>query len=418
MCCPRTPDPRARPARRAACLPGCGPFALALALVSAPVAAPAQQADGGTSWRAGGPGVNWSLRGRADYSITGDINRDLEPDNQEKLLTNALAAGLILDAETKRSLISTELGVRASYFLGEDPELDGDTRLDPRVAVRGIYRGKTYEVDGSLGLDVEQASLAQADDTGISAGETTQFTVNYSIGLAQQLDELNTLNLRSSGTAIDFDEDNPDLTPSRTVGVNAGWERQLTGTTTAIFDIGARQFDADDLVDTRSRTLDLLLTLSHRRTSRHTFGGSIGVTAVSTETTGFETDNDLSLTGGASLDYLFNNGTVGVDFTQSVEPSAAGELQSFSRLTSDLTYDVTDQQRLNLFAALSRRTPLGGTGDTFDYYTVGAGYGIDVTESVEMRVGYSFQGNNDSAVGAATGHQVLLSLGKSFDVIP
>ena len=101
----------------------------------APVAAPAQQADGGTSWRAGGPGVNWSLRGRADYSITGDINRDLEPDNQEKLLTNALAAGLILDAETKRSLISTELGVRASYFLGEDPELDGDTRLDPRCHV-------------------------------------------------------------------------------------------------------------------------------------------------------------------------------------------------------------------------------------------------------------------------------------------
>ena len=73
MCRPSTPDPGARPARRAACLPGCSAFALALALVSAPVAAPAQQADGGTSWRAGGPGVDWSLRGRADYTITGDL---------------------------------------------------------------------------------------------------------------------------------------------------------------------------------------------------------------------------------------------------------------------------------------------------------------------------------------------------------
>ena len=416
MCRPRTPDPGARPARQAVCLPGCG--ALALALVWVPAAAHAQQADGGTSWHAAGPGVNWALSGRADYTITGDLNRDLEPDNQEKLLTNALAAGLVLDAETKRSLISAELGLTARYFLGEDPELDGEARLDPRVAVRGVYRGKTYEVDGSLGLDVEQASLAQADDTGISAGETTQFTVNYAIGLAQQLDELNTLNLRSTGTAIDFDEDNPDLIPSRTVGISAGWERRLTGTTTAIFDIGARQFDADDLTDTQSRTLDLLLSLSHRRTSRHTFGGSIGVTAVRTEATGSETDNDLGLTGGASLDYLFRNGTVGVDFSQSVEPSAEGELQSFSRLTSDLTYDVNAHERFNLFAALSRRTPLGGGGDTFDYYTVGAGYGIDVAESVEMRFGYSFQGNNDSTAGSATGHQVLFSLGKSFDVIP
>ena len=405
-------DPGASLARRAAIPSGC--CALVFALICAPAPSPAQEAGqetgGGSSWHSAGPGVDWSLSGRAAYIVTGDINRDLEPDNQEKLLTNALEAGLVLDAETKRSLISTELGLRASHFLGEDPELDGETRLDPRVAVRGSYRGKTYTVDGAFGLDVEQASLAQADDTGISAGDTTQFTVNYSILLAQQLDELNTLSIGSTGTAIDFSED--------TDGVGAGWEHRLTETSTALFDVGARQFDADDLVNTQSHTLDLLLSLSHRRTSRHTFGASIGVTAVRTETDGTETDEDLSLVGGASLDYLFKNGTVGVDFSQSVEPSAEGELQSFSRLTSALSYDVNNHERLNLFAALSRRTPLGGIGDTYDFYTVGANYGIDVADSVEMTFGYSFQGNNDSAAGAATGHQVLLSLGKSFDLIP
>ena len=378
----------------------------------------AQQTDGGASWHSAGPGVDWSLDGRAAYTITGDINRDLEPDNQEKLLTNELDTVLVLDAETKRGLFSAELGLRARHFLGEDPELDGDTRLDPRMDLRGVYRGKRYTVDGELDLDVDQASLAQADDTGISAGETTQFTVRYDVELAQRLDELNTLSIGSAGTAIDFDEDTPDLTPSRTVGIDAGWERVLTDTSTVTFEIGARQFDADDLINTRSQTLDLLFSLSHRRTSRHIFDASIGVTAVRSKADGVETDNTVDLTGGASLDYLFKNGTAGVDFTQSVEPSAAGELQSFSRLDADLSYDVNDQQRVNLFAAVSRRTPLGGVGDTFDFYTIGADYEIDVADTVELALEYAFRGNNDSVVGAATGHRVLLSLEKSFDLIP
>lgn len=413
-------DPGARPARPAAILSGC--CALVFALVCAPVIAPAQEAvqtaGGGSPWHAAGPAVDWSLSGRAAYTITGDINRDLEPDNQEKLLTNALEAGLVLDAETRRSLISAELGLRASHFLGEDDELDGETRLDPRLALRGAYRGKTYTVTAALGLVAEQASLAQADDTGISAGDATQLSIDYSVGLAQQLDELNTLNIGSTGTVIEFSEDTEDLIPSRTVGVSVGWERQLTETSTATFETGVRQFDADDLVSTQSRTLDLLLSLSHRRTPRHTFGGSIGVAAVRTDADGAETDDDLSLVGGASLEYLFKNGTVGVDFSQAVEPSAEGELQAFSRLGSALSYDVNNHQRVSLFGSLSRRTPLGGTGETFDFYTIGTSYGIDIAESVEMTFGYSFQGNNDSAAGAATGHQVLLSLGKSFDVIP
>jgi hypothetical protein len=379
----------------------------------------AQQAAGGaTSGNGIGPAVDWSLTGRASYQVSGDINRDLDPGSQEALLTNALEAGLILDAETKRSILSAELGVSISHFLGEDPELDGEVRIDPSVDLNWSWRDKTLSGSVSVGFDVTQASTAGDDGVGSVPGDISQFTITYATELEKQLDARNTLAVGTSGTIVDFSGSDPDLIPSQTLGLDVEWRRLLTETTSSFLEVGFRRFNADDLVSTRSLTFDFLAGLSHRRTPRHTLGGSIGVTAVRTTETVTGTDFEVGATGSASFEYVSNETTAGIDFSQSVDPSVEGSLQSFSRLDASLAYEVNDRERIEFSAAYSRRTPLGGSGDTLDFFSVGTSYVIELSDSAELTLGYLFQGNNDSALGSAFGHQAFISVANSLVLVP
>lgn len=379
----------------------------------------AQESGSASPWYAVGPGVDWSLSGRTSYRVTGDINRDLDPGSQEALLTQAVTAGLILDAETKRALVSAELGLTASHFLGEDPDLDGETRLDPSLNLRGTYRGKRYTVNAALGLDIQEASVAQTDDTGTTESDTTQFSVRYSTGLEQQIDQLNTFILSSSGTLIDFSEASADLTPSVTFGLGAGWRRQLTETSTLTLTTGLRQFMADDTENTRSQVLDLLASLSHQRTSRHTFGGSLGSSFVRTKADGEGVDFEVGLTGGVSFDYRFSEFALDLDLSQAIEPSSEGELQAFSRFGMTLSYDINAHERINLAGDLSRRAPLGSGGSsTLDRLSLATTYSYALSEATQLSLGYVFQGSRDSDDGTAFGHRIFLSAERRFDVVP
>ena len=364
-----------------------------------------------------GPGVDWSATATTRISIEGDINRDLDAGNQERLLSEALDAGLVIDAETRRALLTAELGLEARYFLGQDDDVDGTGRVDPRFTLRHIWTGKSYTFESNAGVTLSQASFTQLDDTGTSDATTTQISVTYGADLTQELSEVSAIVIGFEGSMIDFSEQSAGLIPSNTIGASIGWTRALSEATDLTLSAGLRNFSADNAASTRSQTLDLLATLAHRRTSRHDFTFSLGLSGVRTEEFGAGIDFDVGVTGGLGLDYTLQNLTTEFSFDQSVEPSSEGSLQSFSRIASALRYSINDRERLSVALSFSRRSPLGGTGDSLEFLSIRPVYAWDIAEQTEFSIGYEFRMSRDSALGTAVGHQVFIALERDFDLL-
>ncbi|MEM8958104.1 MAG: hypothetical protein AAGC86_09845 [Pseudomonadota bacterium] len=417
----RPERPAGQRARNRTC---CRVAAISIAALLAAGPAGAQEAgvqeagaDGGDT--ASGGAVDWSLAARTRIGIEGDLNRDLDPDAQGALLTQALEAGLVLDAQTKRSLLSAELGVSARYFIGDGNDLGGTGRLDPSLSINHSYTGKTYQVDTRAGLAVTRAAFSQADDTGTTDANASQFTVNYGSSLTQQLDTQSSVTAGVNGTYTDFSESAVDLVPTFVVGTTAGWNRQITETSALSFDLGFRHFAADNPEDTRSQTADLSARLQHRRTPRHMIGVTLGTTGVRTTETGTGTDFDINATGGIALDYALRSLSASLGLDQSIEPSSEGRLESQTRVSGSLGYQVNRRQQSSLTLSYSRRTPLGSdTGETRDFLRVSPSYSIALTPAASFTFGYAFRLSRDDTDGLATGHQVFAFLERRFDLLP
>ncbi len=370
-----------------------------------------------------GPAVDWSLAGQFKLGLEGDINRRLESNNQRTSLTLDFDGGLTLEAQTKRSEISLDLGVQRFFFLGENqPSNDNTQQLDPRFALSGNYRGKTYTVSGDFGFDFRPTSFTQTDDTGITDADTTQLTISYDNSLSLELSRLNQLIFSTNFQAVDFTDPAPGLVATRTFGGSVAWQHQVSETTTLTLSSGGRFFRAQNLQETKSQTFDFSLGLEHQRTRRHTFGLDIGLTTIRTvalNSVGIrETDLTLGVTGGASFEYALKSLSIGIGLTQSVDPSATGELQSFTRLNSTADYTINDQEQIGLNVNYTLRTPVSGDGGTFQAFNVGPNYSLDLTEQATLSAGYLFRMSQGSTGGLNTGQRIFLTLTQNFDVLP
>lgn len=366
-----------------------------------------------------GPATDWSLKARVGYQVDVDLNRDLEPGERELLLSNALNAGLVLDAETKRSLFSADLGIAARYFIGEDQTLSGTGRVDPRLTLRAAHRGKRTTISSQASLSAQSTEVSQVEDTGITDQDITQFNSSLGFTIAHTLDGRNQISVGLNGNLVAFSEDADGLSPTQLVGATLGWRRALTETSTLNLTGGLRHFLSDDVTQTRSQTLDVSAGLSHRRTSRHTFNITLGSTLVRTIEKALDGDPvlTLGLTGGAGLNYTLKNFRTGIDLTQSIEPSAVGALQSFTRINGSVGYDITPDQAISLALAFARRAPISGDEDTLETLTLGPVYSLQLDPSTRLSLSYVFRLSRDETDGLASGHRVLLSVNRDFALL-
>lgn len=375
-----------------------------------------------------GPAADWTHEARIAGTLRADSNPDLDA-RSEGLLTNSVETGVLLSAETKRGLFAADLGMTASYFLGEDEDLAGTGRVDPRLSVRAAYRGKTYTATASASVRTQSTAFSNLvelgegevigppEDVFATADENaTEILANVSTSLALDLDPRNRLTFGVDGGLTEFSETVAGLVPTRTIGGTVGWQHQLSETSAARLSTGLRRFDADD--GTTSDTLDLKAGLTTRRTPRHVFTLGAGVSAVrSTEqATGGSPEFDLAFTGDAALAYQLKRLSAELAVSQGVDPSTTeGALQAFTRASGTLSYDVTRFQRVGATVAYTRRAPLSGQGDVAQQVSLGPNYSFTLGPDTVLSLGYLFRLNQDEADGMATGNQVFLTLGHDLD---
>lgn len=389
-----------------------------LSLAGVPAGADEKPASGAGFATGFGPGVDWSLTGRVSLSSEVDTNRDLDPgENDDLLSTNRLDAGLSLGARTKRGLYTADLGLAGRVYLGPDQPGADTWPVDPRFAASALYTGKRYEFSSSFSFDVQPTSETQFDDTGILSDDDLQLTVNFSAALALEVSRRDRLTLSASARAIEFVEDAPGLEANRNFTAGLGWNRTLDARTSAGLELTFGYFTAEDVVATRSQTLGVSASISQQRTRRHNIGLSLGPSFVRTEERGRGTDFDVGFNGSASFGYSLRDLTLGLSLSQGIEPSSVGELQSFSRGGASLNWRVNPEESLSLSVDFTHRTGLDGS-EPYNSALARASYNIALTREDNLSFGYQFRAVNDDIDGFASGHQVFLTLNHNFTLLP
>ena len=351
---------------------------------------------------------------RLTKTLTAETNRELDPGENETLLTAALDAGLVLTAETQRSFLRGELGLASAYFVGSDP-LGGTGRIDPRLSAEARFIGKRTVFRIGSSFELSSSDTTQVDDSGVTDVNATQVTADFNAGADIDLDTRNRLSLDLTARLIDFDEDVGGLTPTRTVGLSAELRRRLNTRNTLSLSAGLRHFTADDDEGTRSQTLDFSGTLDHQGTPRHRVRLSLGASAVRTveEIAGGSPVLDIGFSGGFHFSYRLANLTFDLDTSQGIEPSSVGELQSFTRGGIRMAYRINSRESLASTLTYTRRAPISGDTGTLHDLSFGPSYLLAIDPDTQLSLGYLFRLRNDTD-GTATGHRVFLSLERQF----
>ncbi|MEL6475848.1 MAG: hypothetical protein AAFR17_00860 [Pseudomonadota bacterium] len=365
-----------------------------------------------------GPGIAWSWRGRINQRFEVDTNRGLRVNRNGTVYGSRTGVRTTVSARTKRTRIATTFGVTGITFAGTE-ESEDLTRIDPRLVVNLRYDGKRYDFRSRVDASVDSTSFTQVEDTGNTDVETQQITVNYDADLGFRIDKLNTLVLGIDGRLVDFVDDAEELNPNRSIRFTAGSLHRLNDLTSVRFTGALRYFSSDNNSSTRTQTLTFGGALTHNRTRRHRFGVSSGVTLVrrQAELNNLDqTDYFVGAVGGAGLDYQSGTINAGLDLLQRLEPTSAGELQTFTRLAGNLGYRLTPQQRISANVAVSRRDGLDEGSDQRTVIRFGPRYSINLSRRTSLNLGYTFRFSNDSsgADGSATGHRFFLAVSRGL----
>lgn len=398
-------------------------LATGFAAVPAALADPATDLEVGqnNSW---GPAVDWSATARTLQQLEVDTNRTLTSPSDGAIYGLRSRLDTTIDAETKRSLISTTVGFDASVFGG--PGLQPNfNRIDPRVAVDLRYDGRRYRLESDLRFEADSTSRTQIDEAGETDEVTTQFTLAHTTDVSVVLDRRNTLRTGASFRLVEFADDIDGIVPNISGGLTAAWSHRATETTSFIFNTGFRYFEADNEANTTSQIFSFSGGIEHDRTSRHRFtaGGGLSATRTTTDdvvvgagTAPGSTDLSLGVNAAASFDYATDGIDAGLDFSQSVQPSSQGEVQTLTRLAGNLVYPVSTYERVSATLSFTRRSAVEDD-DARNILSFGPRYSYALTKDTNISLGYLFRISREDADNA-TGHRVFLSLSRDFTLLP
>lgn len=363
--------------------------------------------------------MDWALGARLINRLEVESNRGLDAGGQDALVTKAVEAGLVLDAETKRALFSADLGIAAQYHIGEDPDFEGEGRVDPNLRLGHRYRGKTYIVESALNLSLQSTDATQTSDTGTIEADATQLTAGGSVRLTQALNAQNRLIGEIEALLIDFDEDLDSLIANQRYRAAAAWERDLTRTETVDLTGTFTYFAADTEAQTRTQILELTAGVTAERTPRHTIRLRLGPTFVRAYNEDIGTG--VAFTGTvdaeAGFDYELASLLLGFEGSHRIEPSSVGAAQRFIRASGRARYAINPRHAVSGQVSYLRRAPISGSGSTFQGISFNPAYTMLLTENSRLSLGYLFRLNRNSETGTGTGHRVTLTLTQDFDFI-
>jgi len=354
-----------------------------------------------------GPAIDWSILAQLTETFEAVENRQLNGVEDGIEASGTLGVGLSVNGAGKR----TSFSVTTGFSLGR--ATDGDTsnlnRLDPNISASAVFLGKGYSVTAQVTGQTRSTStvLEDTDDTNVNA---TRFDVGASVGVSWQATKRDSFSLSTFAQIVDFSRSVGGFTPSQTIGASGSWSHQATETTSYSVSTSFQHFEADGANGRTSQSANLQLGIQHRRTSRHSLGGSAGLNFVTSDSANGTSSTQIGFVGGASFSYRIDEFNASLSLNQSIQPSGEGELRAFTALGGSLAYRINALQSLSFGVSYSRRSDISGGGDVLQFLTLGPSYSYSLTQNSSLSLGYQFRVRDDEVNSFQTGHQVSLRL--------
>ncbi len=370
----------------------------------------------------------FSLSGFVSESLDFTENARLAAVSAGSTLTSSTSVGLTLLSETPVS--SFELSTSTFLFVARNPddslahELGFPTlslKYNDTTATREFTFGATYEVapagDGrSFFVDDEN------DDGVVDPGEVhllltdaRQIAAGINLGYSTELSPRDKIGVVARASMVNFDGTDPDLIPSTRQSLRVNWSHQITNSISGGATLGGSWFTNEAIVPVTSNITTLTGDISYEANDLLSFSANLGVSKVDVQE-GATTSSSNSLSGGASVNYVLANGSIGADLGFGVRPSDGGALQQSVSLGAKYSQSINSESSFSASVDWSADGDVGGAfGSGPRSFSFSPVYNRQLARDINANVGYRYESVQGSSFAAS--HSVFLGLSKSFQFL-
>lgn len=383
-------------------------------------------------------------------SLSVDDNQDLEPDSPGETFISRTGLDVVVNGGN--NLLEWVLGGGADVSVatgsGEDGELDS---INPRANVGVTFQRDTVsgtagafvrrrpisfvrnDVDNSVDISPDAPPPVIGGEIPPGLAEVTsanadQIDFGLNTGLNFALDRSSSLRFGLSAAGKRFTGASGatagELIDSETFTATAGWVYAVDRRSSLSLGTDFSFFNSDNGVTDSSRTAGVSGSYSAQLTPRHSLNAGAGVklidTTLSPALTGGETsDTSVSFVGNLGLRYQLRDAAFDLNLSQSVEPSALGELQNRTSVVVGTSYQINQRFSLGASAGLTLQNAVSSaTGDT-DRQLVDMGLNLNYQPAAEWNVGigYRLQVSDQEGEGTAVSNSAALTISRSLSFL-
>lgn len=390
------------------------------------LAAPLAAAIAGAAGAAAADG--WTIFGSISQAFEADSNLTLDPNKDDDAVGSTTSLGVDIGSENSRSSLTISPGVTARAYTGSSSSSNNPVEISPRLATRFSHRGAAADLTGGVTFDMRPTEFSELSDEVLGAPDlnvinrdSNQLTLNGDLTAGYDIDSRNRFTIGPYAKLLRYTKDGGSLSPSTTIGLRSGFTHELNSRYGLQAGLGGRRVETTGANRSESYLLDLDGGVRVRVSERFNLNGNIGLTFVHSKDDFGVTDDRIGLTTNIDASYALQE-DLSLTFRakRGIEPSALGELQNRTVLSTGLRYLINQRESVDLglgYSSQSDATDLLGGSGSDSQLRADIGYSIALTPDVSARIGYTARwvpsGQNE-----AMSHKLQLSISRNFALQP
>lgn len=347
-----------------------------------------------------------------EVAITGFFSQGVDvSDDPESNFRSTSDLGATFRGDTGRTTWSISPGLR---LLARDREMP-DVPLTPRLDAALTTRTSDVTVSASLGFVSQFVEDAQFDDNArLVESSVLQFTARGQLGLNYALDARDNLSAGFSARATQFSEETEDLQAAQTFGVNGGFQRRLTPSTSINFGPSASLFFGGEDDGAGGSSFALRTGFNHQRTSRLSLSGSLGPSFTLPE----GEDAQVGVVGGLGLSYRGRQATASLNLSQDVIQDDSGEIENRTSIGFGLGAPINSVSSVNIGGGVGLSTPLLDSGeDGRTSFSIAPRYSLRLSEDWSLNLSLRYRLVDDED-GLEDSSALLIGLSRGLSILP
>lgn len=360
--------------------------------------------------------AEWRLSGNTSSTVEAVTDRERKGDNDPAFgATGTL--NLSLTARDPRTQWQTNVGVVGAKFVG--PGAEGDfNRLDPNLVTTLSHRLGLWTFGANGSFDAQPSSVTQLEDTGLTDEDVIQFTSRIGLSTRYRVSPRDTVGLNFDATAIEFSEENDQLTPSLRFNAGGNLRHAVDQGLSTTFTLGVSRLIADDAEETVSTSANAGAGFTYDLDNRLSFNLNLGPSITQRETSNPEVSEiSFGAIGAGGLSWRPTQSTsLGFEASQGLETGGDGELENVTRASFDVSHAI-DQTFSSAFAlSISRRsadTAFLSTESDIDVLSASPSINLALDRDVRATAGYTLTVSREDGQQAMS-NRIFITLTTDF----